>query len=171
MLIISFGGLKPTSWHPHYAVLLYDRAALAWTKSINKRSLRNEKLKPNGASETEEQWKERLKIKHEKDRARKRTIKLQEEKKRSSETVDNEKQRLDTLKRLKRGDEKLVLCEKACKTCSLVFQDSVEIWPPFSVSYSGHIDYVYVHIRGATFLRSFNISAVRVELGINFTRT
>ena len=36
------------------------RAALAWTKK--KRSLRNEKLKANRASETEEQRKERLRI-------------------------------------------------------------------------------------------------------------
>ena len=38
-----------------------------------KRSLRNEKLKANRTSETEEQRKERLKIRHEKDRARRRT--------------------------------------------------------------------------------------------------
>ena len=37
--------------------------------------------------------------------ARRRTKKLQEDKKRSSETEDHEKQRLATLKRLKRGDE------------------------------------------------------------------
>ena len=47
----------------------------------NKRSLRNEKLKANRASETEEQRKERLRIRREKDRARRRTKKLQEEKK------------------------------------------------------------------------------------------
>ena len=34
-----------------------------------------------------------------------RTKKLQEEKKRSSETEDHQKQRLATLKRLKRGDD------------------------------------------------------------------
>ena len=56
-------------------------------------------LKANRASETEEQRKERLRIGCEKDRE------LQEEKKRPSETEDNEKQRLATLKRLKRGDE------------------------------------------------------------------
>ena len=38
----------------------HARAALAWTKK--KRSLRNEKLKANRASETEEQRKERLRI-------------------------------------------------------------------------------------------------------------
>ena len=86
---------------------LYSRAALAWTKSNIKHSLRNEKLKANRASEMEEQRKERLTIRHEKDRERRRTKKLQEEKKRSSETEDHEKQRLATLKRLKRGDEKL----------------------------------------------------------------
>ena len=82
---------------------VYTRAALAWTKK--KCSLRNEKLKANRASETEEQRKERLRIKHEKDRARRRTKKLQVEKKRSSETEDHEKQCLATLKILKRGDE------------------------------------------------------------------
>ena len=35
-----------------------------------KRSLRNEKLRANGTSETEEQRKERLRIRREKDRAR-----------------------------------------------------------------------------------------------------
>ena len=42
---------------------------------------RNEKFKANRASETDEQRKERLRIRHEKDRARRRTKKLQEEKK------------------------------------------------------------------------------------------
>ena len=42
---------------------LYARAALAWTKK--KHSLRNEKLKANRASETEEQRKERLRIRRE----------------------------------------------------------------------------------------------------------
>ena len=41
----------------------------------------------------------------EKDRTRRKTKKLQEDYKRSSETEDYEKQRLATLKRLKRGDE------------------------------------------------------------------
>ena len=54
----------------------------------------------------EEQRIERLTTRYEKDRER-RTKKLQEEKKRSSETEDHEKQHLATLKRLKRGDEKL----------------------------------------------------------------
>ena len=65
-----------------------------------KRSLRNEKLKANRTSETEEQRKERLRIRREKDRARRRT----KGKKRSPDTVDYEKQRLATLKRLKRGE-------------------------------------------------------------------
>ena len=82
--------------------MLYARAALAWKK--NKRSLRNETIRASG---TEKQRKERLKIRREKDRARKGTKKLQEEKKRSSETEDHEKQRLTTLTRLKRADEKL----------------------------------------------------------------
>ena len=52
-----------------------------------KRSLRNEKLKANTASETEEQMKERLRIRRE------------------NEKIENhEKQRLATLKRLKRGE-------------------------------------------------------------------
>ena len=68
-------------------------------------SLRKEKLKANRASETEEQRKERLRIEREKDRARRITKKLQEEKKKSSEIEDHEKQRLANLKRLKRGDE------------------------------------------------------------------
>ena len=70
-------------------VLLYARAALAWTKN-NKCLLRNEKLKANRASETEEQRKGRLRTRHKKDRSRRRTRKLQEEKKRSSETEDHE---------------------------------------------------------------------------------
>ena len=45
------------------------------------RSLRNEKLKVNRASMTEEQRRERLRIRCEKDRARRITKKLQEEKK------------------------------------------------------------------------------------------
>ena len=57
----------------------YTRAALAWTKK--KRSLRNEKLKANRGSETEEQRKERLRIRRE------------------NEKIENhEKQRLATLK-------------------------------------------------------------------------
>ena len=67
-----------------------------------KRSLRNEKLKASRTSETEEQRKERLRIRCEKDRARRRT----KGKKRSPYT---EKQCLATLKRLKRGEVDLRL--------------------------------------------------------------
>ena len=70
-----------------------------------KRSLRNEKLKADRTSETEEQRKESLRIRREKDRARRRT----KGKKRSPNTDDYEKQRLATLKRLKRGDVDLRL--------------------------------------------------------------
>ena len=65
-----------------------------------KRSLRNEKLKANRTLETEEQRKERLRIRREKDRARR-----SKGKKWSPDTDDYEKERLATLKRLKRGDE------------------------------------------------------------------
>ena len=67
-----------------------------------KRSLRNEKLKANRISETEEQRKERLRIRREKDRARRRT-------KGSPDTDDYEKQHLATLKRLKRREVDLSL--------------------------------------------------------------
>ena len=50
------------------------------------------------ASETEEQRKERMRIGCEKDGARRRIKKLQEKKKRSSETEDHLKQCLATLK-------------------------------------------------------------------------
>ena len=56
--------------------------------------------KAKRASETEEQRKERLRIRHEIDRARRRT----KGKKGSPETEDHEKQRLATIKRLNRGD-------------------------------------------------------------------
>ena len=80
------GGIKTEPRHPCYSFRLYARAALAWTKK--KFSLRNEKLKANRASETEEQIKERLRIR------------------RKNEKIENhEKQRLATLKRLKRGDD------------------------------------------------------------------
>ena len=46
-----------------------------------------------------------MRIGREKDRVRRRTKKLQEEKKRSSETEDHKKQSLATLKRMNRGDE------------------------------------------------------------------
>ena len=59
-------------------------------------SLRNEKLKADRTSETEES----LRIRCEKDRARRRT----KGKKRSPDTDYYEKQRLATLKRLKRGE-------------------------------------------------------------------
>ena len=79
----SFGLLKPTCdtlvIHFDY---IYARAALAWTKK--KYSLRNEKIKANRASDTEEQRKQRLRIRPE------------------NEKIENhEIQRLATLKRLK----------------------------------------------------------------------
>ena len=55
-----------------------------------KRSLRNEKLKADRTSETEEQRIESLRIRREKDRARRRT----KGKKRSPDTDDYQKQRL-----------------------------------------------------------------------------
>ena len=64
-----------------------------------KHSLRNEKLKANRTSETEEQ-----RIRREKDRARR-----SKGKKRSPDTDDYEKERLATLKRLKRGEVDLRL--------------------------------------------------------------
>ena len=79
-----FGRLKSTC---DTRVIHFDytlRAALAWTK--NKRSLRNEKLKANRLSETEE--KKRLRIRRE-----------------NKKTENHEKQRQATLKRLKRGDK------------------------------------------------------------------
>ena len=82
----SFGLLKPTCDTRCYSFRIYARAVLAWTKK--KRSLRNEKLKANRASEIEEQIKERLRIRRE------------------NEKIENhEKQHLATLKRLKRGDD------------------------------------------------------------------
>ena len=68
-------------------------------------SLRNEKLKANRTSETEEQRKERLRIRREKDRAWRRTKGM----KRLPDTDVYEKQRLATLKRLKRGEVDLRL--------------------------------------------------------------
>ena len=70
-----------------------------------KRSLRNEKLKADRTSETEEQRKKSQTIRSQKDRARRRT----KGKKRSPDTDDYEKQRLATLKRLKRGEVDLRL--------------------------------------------------------------
>ena len=62
-------------------------------------------IKADRTSETEEQRKESLRIRREKDRARRRT----KGKKRSPDTDDYEKQRLATLKRLKRGEVDLRL--------------------------------------------------------------
>ena len=66
-----------------------------------KNSLRNEKLKAKRASETEEQRKERLRIRCKKDRRTKKAT-------RGKDTVvrnkDHAEQCLATLKRLKRGD-------------------------------------------------------------------
>ena len=78
-----------------YENTLYARVALAWTKSNIKHSLRNEKLKSKQSfrdGRTEERMAD---DKTRKDREPK---KLQEEKKKSSETEDHEKQRLATLK-------------------------------------------------------------------------
>ena len=69
------------------------------------RSLRNEKLKANRASVTEEQRRERLRIRREKDRAKRTKKNYKRKKKISSITEDNENQRQATLKRLKRDDE------------------------------------------------------------------
>ena len=74
-------------------------------KLKKKHSLRNEKLKVDRTSEIEEQRKESLRIRREKDRARRRT----KGKKRSPDTDDYEKQRLATLKRLKRSEVDLRL--------------------------------------------------------------
>ena len=75
--------VKTDLWHPYYSFRLYARAALAWTKK--KLSLINEKLR---ASDTEEQRKEKLRIRRE------------------NEKIENhEKQHLATLKRLKWGDD------------------------------------------------------------------
>ena len=68
-------------------------------------SIRDEKLKANRASDSEEQRKEWLRIRRKNYRARKRTKKLQEEKKRSSETEDYEKLCLANLYKLKQVDE------------------------------------------------------------------
>ena len=70
-----------------------------------KLSLRHEKLKANKTSELEEQRKERLRIRRKKDRARRRT----KGKKRSPDSDDYEKERLATLRRLKRGEVDLRL--------------------------------------------------------------
>ena len=54
---------------------------------------------------TEEQRRERLRIRHEKDRAKRTKKNYKRNKKMSSVTEDNENQCQATLKRLKRGDE------------------------------------------------------------------
>ena len=100
LILPSLGWLKKPVTPVLFISTIRYRAALAWTKkktkNNNKRSFRNEKSK-----QTEEQRKERLRMRRrEKDRARRRTKKLQEEKKRSSETEDHEKQRLAILKRI-----------------------------------------------------------------------
>ena len=76
-------------------------------KKLKKCSLRNEKLKAKRASEAAEQRKEWRKAEDKtcKDCARRRTKISTRGKKSSSETEDNQKQRLAALKRLKRGDE------------------------------------------------------------------
>ena len=74
-----------------------------------KRSLRNEKLKANRTSETEEQRIERLRIRREKDRAIRRTKGKKRSPDLAPDTDDYEKQRLATLKRLKRGEVDLRL--------------------------------------------------------------
>ena len=99
------GTVKPVT--PVLFIAYTLELALAWTKKKlkKKRSLRNEKLKADRTSETEEQRKESLRIRRENDRARRRT----KGKKRSPDTDDYEKQRLATLKRLKRGEVDLRL--------------------------------------------------------------
>ena len=62
-------------------------------------------LKQTELQRLKNRGKKRLRIVLEKDRARRITKKLQEEKKRSSETEDQENQHLATLNRLKQGDE------------------------------------------------------------------
>ena len=84
MLKVIFGRLKLTC---DTRVIDFDYVQSSFSMTKKKRSLRNEKLKANRASETEEQRKERLRIRCE------------------NEKIENhEKQRLATLKRLKRGD-------------------------------------------------------------------
>ena len=82
MLKVKFRAVKTDLC---YSFRLYARAALAWVKKNH--SLRNVKLKASRASETEEQRKGRLRIRCENDKIE-----------------NHEKQRLATLKRLKRGD-------------------------------------------------------------------
>ena len=82
MLIVSLGQLKLIS---DTRVILCARAVLAWTNK--KRSLRYGKLKVNRASETEDRGKKA------------------EDKTRNKKTENHKKQRLATLKRLKRSHD------------------------------------------------------------------
>ena len=87
-----------------YSFLLYSRLDLADEKEAGKkRSLRMRNLKQTELQRLKN--KERQRIGRKKDRARRITQKLQEEKKRSSETEDHEKQCLATLNRMNRGDD------------------------------------------------------------------
>ena len=63
----SFLAVKPVT-----PVLFISYTLMDEKEAEKKRSLRNEKLKANRTSETEEQRKERLRIRREKDRARRR---------------------------------------------------------------------------------------------------
>ena len=65
-------------------------------KKNKKHSLRTEKLKANRASVTEEQRRERLRIRRKKDRAKRTKKNYKRNKKRSSVTEDNENQRQAT---------------------------------------------------------------------------
>ena len=89
------GADKPVT--PCYSLPIRKSFSIDEKEVEKKRSLRNEKLKADRTSETEEKRKESLRIRREKDRARRRT----KGKKRSPDTDDYEKQRLATLKRLK----------------------------------------------------------------------
>ena len=77
LILPSSGRLKPTC--DIRIIHFYAIAALALPKKkpkkTNKCSLRNEEIKANRASETEEQRKERPRITHKKDKERRRTKK------------------------------------------------------------------------------------------------
>ena len=96
--------VKTDLWHPYYSFLLYARVVLAWMKKKpeKKRSLRMRNLKQTELQRLKNRWKKCWGWDAKKNRARRITQKLQEENKRSSETEDHDKQRLATLKRLKR---------------------------------------------------------------------
>ena len=85
MLKVSFGRLKPTY---DTRVFHFDYTLEHFYHGQKKCSLRNQKLKADRASETEERRKERLRIRRE-----------------NKKIENHEKQRLTTLKRLKRGDD------------------------------------------------------------------